>query len=1077
MKFSSFSIILIFSCLTLAGLAFIPLLPVKLSPSEVLPQVNLSFNMYGSSSRVVEIEATSKLEAMLSRIKGIESINSTSGNGHGNINIRFDKHVNLDVARFEVSTIVRQTWPFLPENVSYPTLSMSRSDEEANRPFLSYTVNAPATPIIIQQYTENNIKPKLAQIAGINRIEISGAMPMEWQLEYDQKQLETLGLTVEKIQSAINDYLNREFLGTASVETKPGKNEWIRLALVPDDAGVKNFDPSKIEVENIEGKIITLNQLVTVTHVEQEARSYYRINGLNSIYLNIIAEEHANQLDLSRIIKEKMKEIKMHFPAGYETHLSYDATEYIRNELDKVYFRSGLTLVILLLFVLIVYRNLKYLLLIFISLFMNIAIAIIFYYFGGLEIQLYSLAGITISLTLIIDNTIVMSDQILRQHNRKAFLAILTATLTTIASLVIIFFMDERIRLNLQDFALVIIINLSVSLFIALFLVPALVQGTGYRVQGTGYRVKGTGYRVKGTGYRVKGTGYRVQGTGMKNRTTYPSPCTLHPVPFTLYRFIWRWRVPIIILLVLAFGLPLFLLPEKIEKENNWAEFYNKTIGSSFYKEKIKPHTDVWLGGTLRLFAVKVFEGSYFADRGETSIMVTATLPNGSTVSQMNNLVQRMESYISQFHEVKQFQTSIQNARHANINIQFAKESERTGFPYLLKSKLISKSIELGGGSWGVYGFGDGFSNDVRESAGNYRVILYGYNYDELWEWAEKFKSRLLEHRRIKEITINSRFSWYKDDYQEFTFDLNRERLARENIQPIELFASLKPTFGKEISTGYLPGKNGYERIVLHSKQSGEYDIWSLQHIPGKTGPDKEYKLMELAGLQKTQAPQDIVKENQQYRLCLQYEYIGAYEQGQRILKEDIDTFSKSLPIGYTVENQNNYWNWGKDNSKQYLLLLLIFVIIYFTCSILFNSLKQPLQVIFVIPISFIGIFLTFYLFKLRFDQGGFASFVLLCGLSVNANIYILNEYNNIRKRRKSLSPLQAYIRACNAKIRPIFLTVISTILGFIPFMIGEYKEAFWFPLAAGTIGGLVVSLFGLFGFLPLFMGIGRNNQ
>jgi multidrug efflux pump subunit AcrB len=527
----------------------------------------------------------------------------------------------------------------------------------------------------------------------------------------------------------------------------------------------------------------------------------------------------------------------------------------------------------------------------------------------------------------------------------------------------------------------------------------------------------------------------------------------------------------------LAFGLPLFLLPEKIEKENRWSDFYNKTLGSSFYKEKIKPHTDVWLGGTLRLFAVKVFEGSYFTDRGETNIYVTATLPNGSTVSQMNNLVQRMESYISQFQEVKQFQTVIQDARHANINIQFTKESERSGFPYLLKSKLISKTNELGGGSWGVYGFGDGFSNDVRESAGNYRVVLYGYNYDELWEWTEQFKNRLLEYRRINEVQINSRFSWYKDDYQEYAFQLNQERLIQENIQPIELFTSLRHLFGQNITSGYLPGKNGYERIVLHSKQSQEYDIWSMQHVPGIIRNDKEYKLMELAGLQKTQAPQEIVKENQQYKLCLQYDYIGAYEQGQKVLKDNTDAFSKLLPMGYTIENQNVFWSWGKDNSKQYWLILLIFVIVYFTCSILFNSFKQPFWVIFVIPISFIGIFLTFYLFKLRFDQGGFASFVLLCGLSVNANIYVLSEYNNIRKKRKSLSSLQIYLKAWNSKIRPILLTVISTILGFIPFMIGQYKEAFWFPLAAGTIGGLIMSLFGLFCFLPLFMGVGAPNS
>ena len=121
------------------------------------------------------------------------------------------------------------------------------------------------------------------------------------------------------------------------------------------------------------------------------------------------------------------------------------------------------------------------------------------------------------------------------------------------------------------------------------------------------------------------------------------------------------------------------------------------------------------------------------------------------------------------------------------------------------------------------------------------------------------------------------------------------------------------------------------------------------------------------------------------------------------------------------------------------------------------------MAVIFVIPISYIGVFLTFYWFQLNFDQGGFASFVLLCGITVNASIYILNEYNGICRRFPHMSRYYAYVKAWNAKIVPIFLTVISTVLGFIPFMAGTEKEGFWFPLAAGTIGGLVMSVIGIF--------------
>ena len=410
--------------------------------------------MPSNSARVIEMEVTSRLEAMLARIKGIKEISSTSGNGWGRITLELDKHTNIDAARFEASTIVRQTWPDLPEELSYPILEMSRPDDKESRPFMSYTLNASATPIFI---------------------DVSGATPMEWRLEYDSRQLRDLGITIEDIQSAISQYYKKEFLGTANMGQGDTGKEWIRLALMPEKI-TNGFEPSHITVANKDGSLIRLDQLIKVTRQEEAPQSYYRINGLNSIYLSIRAEETANQLQLAKKVKEEMEHIRTLLPPGYEIHTSYDATEFIQEELDKIYVRTGLTILILLLFVLLITRNVRYLFLIIISLSINLCIAVILYYLLGLEMQLYSLAGITISLSLVIDNTIVMTDHIRHHHDRKAFLSILAATLTTMGALVIIFFLDEKIRLNLQDFAAVVIINLAVSLFIALFLVPALID-------------------------------------------------------------------------------------------------------------------------------------------------------------------------------------------------------------------------------------------------------------------------------------------------------------------------------------------------------------------------------------------------------------------------------------------------------------------------------------------------------------------------------------------------------------------------------------------------------------------------
>ena len=1042
--FSPFTLIVAFVCLSLVGLALLPLLPVKLSPSRTLPGLTVSFTMPGHSSRVIEAEVTSRLEAMLTRVKGVKQVNSTSDNGSGSITLEMDKHADMDATRFEVSTLIRQTWSQLPEGVSYPQIYASRSDYNASRPFMTYTLNAPATPMLIQRYAEEHIKPVLGQLKGIYKVELTGATPMEWRLEYDHIQLAQLGITLSDIQSAIAGQYEKEFLGICSIKKGAGETEWIRL--VRSSTGKETeFHPEEIRLKTKQGTLVGLEKLIKVIHVEAEPTSYYRINGLNSIYLNLTADETANQLELSKQVKQALWNLEQQMPSGYEVHIGYDATEHIQKELDKIYFRTGLTVLILLVLVALMTWSFRYLLLIITSLTVNLAVAFIFYYALGLEMQLYSLAGITISLNLVIDNTIVMVDHIRRRHNLEAFVSLLAATLTTVGALAIIFFLDDKLRLDLQDFAAVVMINLLVSLLVALLFVPAMIQKIGW------------GGMKKKDKNKAR---FRVKRLGVRFSRLY----------LGLIGWFCRYRVTACLLLVLAFGLPVFLLPAKMEGEGQFAAYYNKVFGSSTYKEKVKPITDKVLGGSLRLFVDKVYTGSYFhRNEGETVLSIYASLPNGSTLEQMNTLVKKMESYLSEFKEIKQFQTSIYSARRASIRIYFTKEHQHSGFPYTLKANVISRALQLGGGHWEVYGLQDqGFSNSVRESAGSFRVKMYGYNYDELAYWGERLKERLLTHRRIKEVTVHSEFSWYKDDYSEFYLDLDKHRMAKEEMTGMQLFTALRSVFGRNIPCAHIVYDGQLETLRLTSQQGEAYDVWSLANLPFEIN-GRAYKLSDFATVQKGLSPQKVAKENQQYRLCLQYEYIGSSVQGRELLQKDLEEFNAGLPMGYTAEDAEESWSWERKDSKQYALLLIVIAIIFFTTSILFNSLKQPLAIIFVIPISYIGVFLTFYLFGLNFDQGGFASFVLLCGITVNASIYLLNEYNDVRRRFPKLVPVRAFVKAWNAKIIPIFLTVVSTIAGFIPFMVGTGKEAFWFPLAAGTTGGLVMSVIGIFVFLPIF--------
>lgn len=991
--------------------------------------------MNNSSARTVESEVTSRLESMLTRVSGVKHVKSTSWNGGGNIVLELDRNSDIDHARFEAAMIVRQAWSSMPENTNYPQIAVRQVDDKASRPFMSYTINAGVRPSEIMRYADDNIKPQLSRIPGIAKVELSGATPLEWRIEYDPQQLVTLNLTPSDLQNAIIKHIGSQYLGLALPAPTDSCN-WIRLMIANPDA-TTGLDLSTITVTRHNDQIITLDKIAKLEHDEAAPTSYFRINGLNSIYLNITSTDDANQIELSAKVKECLAD--MNLPEGYMLNLSYDASESIGRELSTIYFRTALTVLILLVFVGLITLSWRYLTLITISLAINMAVAFLAYYILKVEIQLYSLAGITISLNLVIDNLIVMTEHITRRHNLRAFSAVLAATLTTIGALSVVFFLDEKTMLSLKDFVIVVIVNLSISLLVALLLVPALVERMKLRLKVT------------------------------KKRKLRRVPIYIMRIYSKTVSFLCRHKGWVYTAFILGFGLPVFLLPEKIKGEGKFAEYYNATIGSPTYKDKIKPWVDKCLGGSLRLFAEKVYNGGYFS-RGEYEpvVYINANLPNGSTLGQMNALMGKMEAFLTTQEGVRQFQTSIYGPRRGSIAVYFTQEAQQTSLPYRLKSEAIAKALTLGGGSWGVWGLEDqSFSNDVRESAGNYQIKMRGYNYDELWKHAEVLRDTLLAHKRIREVILNSEFSYWKDDYTEFYLEIDKTKLAKDSLSVADLFNAIKREIGRKQSAGSLSTPNGSEQIWLHSDQTNR-DVWGFMNIPIQIGK-KHVKISDYAAIERRQTPPDVVKEDQEYILCLQYEYIGSSTQGQRVQERILEQFTPQLPMGYHAEKEQWSWNFGKD-AKPYLLLGLIAIIIFFISAILFDSLRQPIAIIFVIPVSFIGVFLTFYVFDLKFDQGGFAAFILLCGITVNAAIYIINEYNSLRRNYPKVSQAKIYMKSFRIKITAVLLTVLSTVLGFIPFVIGETKEGFWFPLAAGTMGGLIMSLAAIFFMLPLLI-------
>ncbi|MCF6241651.1 MAG: efflux RND transporter permease subunit [Bacteroidales bacterium] len=1035
MRYSSFSIIVLFVALMIVGVAFIPMLNIRLNPSRSLPQLTVSYYWYNASAKIIEQEVTSKLEGAFNTISGVEDIQSVSGKGYGRITINFKKNSNMESLRFETAMLIRILYPDLPDDVSYPLISyQSADDDEEENPLISYTLNAAASPFFIQEYAENNIADKLSLIKGINKVNIYGANPFLWQITYNSSQIAQLNIKPQEIIQAVNDFFGSRIIGIG-IDKSMGNIEQIPVLLqsFTNDTLIWN----KIPVKKVKGHIVYLGNIAKVRYQEQAPKSYFRINGLNTVNIVVYPEKGINSIKLAGKVRKTMQKIIENLPPDYSIILAYDVSEDIAKELNKLAVRAALSLIILLLFVLLISRQFNYLLLIFISLTANLLIAFIFYYFLNLEIHLYSLAGITISFGIIIDNSIVMIDHYHRRKNKKAFLSILAATLTTIGSLSIIFFLSKNQQLNLIDFALVIIINLSVSLLTALFFIPALMDKIILKRKKKKNR---------------RDAKIRI----LKFTNVYRK--------YILFNKKHRWIY--FIILILAFGIPFNLLPEKIEKESTFAKIYNATFGSDFYIDQLKPSFEKYLGGSLRLFTDYVFENAYYSNPQRTVLYVHGSMPEGCTIEQMNQAMVQMENYLSSFDEVQMYQTRISGPQNASINIYFKPEYENSSFPYYLKERLTSKAINLGGLDWGIYGVGKGFSNALYSGMKNSHIQLEGYNYDELYAYAEKLKNNLLKNKRVEDVEIAGKVSWKSNSVHEYLLKFNTKKLALFNISLFSLYQNLSDRVFKR-TIGYVYHQNQLQPIGLKSDEAGKFDVWNLNNKALRID-SLNIKAPVLSSIKKQKSGNNIYKFNQQYRLVVSYNFIGPELLNKKVRKKNIQQISEILPLGYRCKEPEYGW-WNRKEKKQYYLLFIIILIIYFICSILFESFLQPLAIVAMIPISFIGIFMTFYWFDFNFDQGGFASFILLAGIVVNAGIYIINEYNQIRKHHGGIN---FYLKAYNHKIIPIFLTIISTVLGLVPFIYAGQNEVFWFAFAAGSIGGLLFSFIAIIVYLPLFLSI-----
>ncbi|MBQ6911246.1 MAG: efflux RND transporter permease subunit [Bacteroidales bacterium] len=980
-----FTVVLVMAALSLVGLACLPRINVQYTPTAAGQGITVSYSLPDASAPVMEAEATSLIEGVLSGIRGVTDISSVSRKGSGSVTVTFRKGVDMEAARFEVASAVRNVWPSLPRGLTYPSIRFSSGG--GGRSAVSYTLKGPLPSQEIERYAREYLLTPLSTLPDVDGVSLSGATPWHWVVTFDAGKAASTGVSAEEIARAISGALSEDVLGMTV--TDDGQMA-VKLS------GASGQDLGAIPVKRVGGQILYLRDLATWRYEETLPSHYYRVNGLNTITLSVTTTEKANLLSAVTSVKEEMARLQEAFPAEITAQIAYDASSYIRDELRKIYLRTGLCVLLLLLFVLATSRSWRYLLIIASTLAVNILSALSLYALVGLQVHIYTLAGITVSLGIIIDTTIVMADHYGYWKDRQAFPALFAATATTLGALLMVLLLPESERTNLTDFIWVIVINLSLSLVMAYLFVPSLIDLMPVN-QGVARSRPGRRQVLRNRRYA------RYIDWGVRHRWVY------------------------LLVFAAAFSYPCY-------------RFYQSLDRSNFYRQPQRKQ-----------------------------LYIRAGMLEGCTVNQLNEVVRSMENYLAGFEEIEVFTTSVRSYDDAAIVVEFKPEYEKTAFPLQLKSQVTAMAINFGGANWQVYGIDqNGFNNNIVSTYKAHRISLKGYNYEELLEYAQVLMRRISSNRRVQEPEIWSP-GWGGRPGMEFNLDYDFETLTAAGVNPYHYYSALSSRlYDQRVGTILQDGEA--VEMVLRSSDRDRYDLWHVLHEPVAVDSLK-VALASVGNIVKQRSGLEIYKSNQSYQVDVCFDFIGSYALAKKLIDASVDYMNgEVLPVGFKAEYLQG--GWFQQNKERYLWLIFLIVgVIFVMLSMTFESVKLPLAVIFMIPVSFIGLFLVFGWSRLSFDQGGFAAFVMLCGIVVNAGIYLITSWQRFGGPSASRREIRIrrYVKAFNHKIVPILLTVVSTALGLAPFLSDGPEEVFWFDFAAGTIGGLLFSLIALVLFLPVF--------
>ncbi len=441
------------------------------------PVVSVETNYPGASAAVVETRITQILEDAVSGIEGVDTLQSSSRNGHAAITIEFKLSRDIESAANDVRDAISRVVDRMPEEADPPEVAKVSADADV---ILWLNLNSDRLdPLSLNDYAERYIVDRLSAIEGVARVRIGGEQRYAMRIWLDRKALAARGLTVADIEAA----LRRE-----NVELPAGRLESatrdFTLRIERGYASAEQFQRMAL-VKGADGYVVRLGDVAKVEIDAEDRRAWYRGNGEPQVGLGIVKTSTANSLEVARTVAREAEGIARTLPDGMRLVVAYDSTVFIDAAVERVFATLFEAVALVLVVIWLFLGSARAALIPAVTVPVCLIASFMALYAFGFSINLLTLLALVLAIGLVVDDAIVVLENVQRRVDlgeppevaaergtRQVAFAVIATTAVLIAVFLPVAFMEGNNGRLFRELAVALAGAIAISAFVALSLTP-----------------------------------------------------------------------------------------------------------------------------------------------------------------------------------------------------------------------------------------------------------------------------------------------------------------------------------------------------------------------------------------------------------------------------------------------------------------------------------------------------------------------------------------------------------------------------------------------------------------------------